>query len=449
MQFKNGFEAGANNTAITAANSGGGTDNAFGVFGAGAKFSNVRAHSGSLSCEFTDSATATYGAISYGAETLIAMRGSYWFTNPNSGGEFNLAGLYDAAGNSIAIFRLTATNVLRLYVSGGGGSNAWAPSTTMPTGQWVRFELLVEQGTTATGGRMRAAIFANNATTPLADSGWLENVNLGGGTVAITRTRFGKGAPNSNASGVFMDDLLMHTGADYASFPTSIGNEPPSVSAGGDQTVAGGSTVLLAGTASDPGGSVASTAWSFVAAESTGTPTLSGGNTLTPSFVAGAAPQLYTLQLTATDNLGASSTDTVEIRVPASGAADARPLPFAATKSGAWTRNGGTSDGAALADESNTTYLESDAVSGAEQSIRFRLAPSTARATGKVQVTLGMDSGVGNWQIRLFEGTTLRQAWTQAGVPATPTAYEFTLLPATISAITDWSNLSLELGVTS
>lgn len=449
MQFRNGFEAGANGTAITAANSGGGSDIAFSVFGAGARYSNVRAHSGTLSCEFTDPAIATYGSVSHTAETLFGAKGYMWFTSANSGGEFHLVGLYDSAGNSVLIFRLTAGNLLRLYASGGGGSNAWAPSATMPTGQWIRYELLAEQGTTTTGGRVRAAIFAGESTTPLADSGWLEGINLGGGTVAITRTRFGKGAAGSNATGVFMDDILLHTGADYASFPTSIGNDAPIVSAGGDQTVAGGATVLLTGTASDPGGSIASTVWSFVSAASTGTPTLTGANTLTPSFVAGAAPQLYTLQLTATDNLGASSTDTVEIRVPASGAVDSRPLPLAATKVGAWTRTGASSDGAALADESNTTYLESDAVSTTEQSIRVRLAPSTSRATGKVQVTLGMDSGTGTWQIRLYEGTTLRQSWTQAGVTTTPTAYEFTISAGTISSITDWSNLSLELGVTS
>lgn len=450
MQFRNGFEAGANGTAITAANSGGGSDIAFSVFGAGARYSNARAHSGSQSCEFTDPAIATYGGVSHTAETLFGLKGYFYFTSANSGGEFQLGGLYDAAGNSVLILRVAASNVIRLYASGGGGSNAWAPAATMPTGQWIRFELLAEQGTTATGGRVRAAIFAGDSTTPLADSGWLEGINLGGGSVAITRTRFGKGAAGSNAAGVFMDDVLLHTGADYASFPTSIGNEPPVVSAGGDQTVAGGATVLLTGTATDPGGSVASTVWSFVSAASTGTPTLTGANTLTPSFVAGAAPQLYTLQLTATDNLGASSTDTVEIRVPASGAVDARPLPLPATaKVGAWTRTGASSDGAALADESNTTYLESDAVSTTEQSIRVRLAPSTSRATGKVQVTLGMDSGTGTWQIRLYEGTTLRQSWTQAGVTTTPTAYEFTLSAGTISSITDWSNLSLELGVTS
>lgn len=449
MQFRNGFEAGTNGTVITAANSGGGSDVAFSVFGAGAKFSNLRAHSGTLSAEYTDSSASTYGSVSHSAETLIAAKGYIWFPSANSGGEFNLVGLYDTAGTSIVIFRLTAGNVLRLYVSGGGGSNAWAPSATMPTGQWVRFEMLVEQGTTTSNGRIRAAIFANESTTPVADSGWLEGVNLGGGSVSITRTRFGKCAPNSVATGVTLDDVLLYTGTDYASFPTSIGNDAPIVSAGGDQTVAGGATVTLAGTASDPGGSVASTVWSYVSASSTGSPTLTGGTTLTPSFVAGTAPQLYTLMLTVTDNLGAVSTDTVQIRVPVGGATDARPLPFAATKVGAWTRTGGTTDGGALADESNSTYLESSAISGTEQTIRLRLDPSSARATAKIQVTLGMDTGTGTWQIRLYEGSTLRQSWTQSAVPATPTDYEFTLNGPTVAAITDWSNLHLELGVTS
>ena len=103
----------------------------------------------------------------------------------------------------------------------------------------------------------------------------------------------------------------------------------------------------------------------------------------------------------------------------------------------------------ALADESDSTYLESSAISGTEQTIRLRVEPSGARATGKVQATLGMDTGTGTFQVSLLEGTTLRQSWTQAGVGSTATAYEFALNTGTISAITDWGNLYLEFGVTS
>ncbi len=90
-------------------------------------------------------------------------------------------------------------------------------------------------------------------------------------------------------------------------------NTPPVADAGSDQTVYGGDTVTLDGSASrDPGGRIASHSWTispFVA--------LDNANTATPTF---AAPNVtsstgYTATLTVRDNRGASDTDTVLVTV--------------------------------------------------------------------------------------------------------------------------------------
>lgn len=325
-------------------------------------------------------------------------------------------------------------------------------ATSAQIASGVKFRLTCEVvGGSTTAGTIVAHLYVQSSPgvwdQPVGTAVNVSDANLS--TDQIVGVDVGPLTGIATAYTVGADDIQLRDGAGSEIPDYSIPNTAPVVSAGGNQVVVAGSTVNLSGTASDPDGTIASVAWAFVTASSSGTPTLTGANTLTPSFTAGAAPQMYTLRLTATDNLGGQTSATVEVRVPVGGATDARPLPFAAAKTGTWTRTGGTTDGGALADESNATYLESGAASSTEQSVRLRVEPSGARATGMVQATLGMDTGTGNWQVRLYEGTTLRQSWTQAGVGSTATAYEFALSTGTVSAITDWGNLYLEFGVTS
>lgn len=99
-------------------------------------------------------------------------------------------------------------------------------------------------------------------------------------------------------------------------------NAPPIVSAGPDQSVASGATVTLTGAASDPGGSIASLLWMQTAGPNV---PLSNGATETATFTAPPVTLATTLtfRLTATDNQGATASDSVEIVInpPTSGSA--------------------------------------------------------------------------------------------------------------------------------
>lgn len=218
--YRNSFEGGTNGVAISTANSGGASGDAFNAATAGISYSNAYAlHGGTLSGAFTTDAATTFLSWYPGASPNIAARAYYRFTTANSGGEFHLIGVYEANGNGALLFRVSASNILRLYKNIAPTSNTWAPTTTMPTGDWVRVELLVEQGTTTSNGRARAAIFAGESTTPIAESGWVTGLNLGAGTNTPAHVRFGKMGAGSNADGVYIDDLELRTGADYtASF---------------------------------------------------------------------------------------------------------------------------------------------------------------------------------------------------------------------------------------
>lgn len=91
-------------------------------------------------------------------------------------------------------------------------------------------------------------------------------------------------------------------------------NQPPSASAGPDQTVQEGAAVSLAATASDPDGTIAAYAW-----KQTGGPavSLSGATTAIAAFTAPAvdADAALTFQVTVTDDRGATASDTVEVKV--------------------------------------------------------------------------------------------------------------------------------------
>ena len=96
---------------------------------------------------------------------------------------------------------------------------------------------------------------------------------------------------------------------------TVLGNEPPSAQAGADQTVPGGSSVGLDATGStDPDGSIIAYAWS-----QTGGPAVSliGEDTPTPNFIAplSGKDEVLSFTLTVSDDLGASSSDSVTINV--------------------------------------------------------------------------------------------------------------------------------------
>lgn len=212
MKKINGLE-GANGTTVTAANTNGnGTvlDNAT----AGMQYATSQKHGGSTALAFTDTAQAAYVSWTT-TDVNIAMRAYFRFGAANSGGNFNLLTVTNAAGNELVTLRVNAANSIRMY-SNVTPATPWAPTFTMPIGQWVRVELLFEQGTSSTTGRLRAALYADNSNTPLADSGWLAGLNLGGGAAVPQRARYGKGATGSVGPGVFMDDLAIATGADYA-----------------------------------------------------------------------------------------------------------------------------------------------------------------------------------------------------------------------------------------
>lgn len=114
---------------------------------------------------------------------------------------------------------------------------------------------------------------------------------------------------NGGATG---SDTAIVTVNDSAPAP----NNPPSANAGPDQTAAERSTVALNGTARDTDGTIAAVQWSQLIPASPRV-TINNPNTLNANFVAPevTANTVFTFELRATDNVGASTSDSANVTV--------------------------------------------------------------------------------------------------------------------------------------
>lgn len=357
---------------------------------------------------------------------------------PNSSGVAR-AGVYvNAAGNLVA-WDVGSAHTLTLAT----------PADGLSWGGKYRISIQMTGGST-TASAVTAKVYSGSGgswTTQIGTTKTASNWNTGTDQVIGCDV----GVCNSVAAALVVgwDDLQMNDGSgseigDYA--PVNL---PPDVTAGPTQTVSTGATVTLAFTASDTDGTISSRATTFTYRTSGSDPTVTGGTTDSPTFPAGTAPQRYVVRHTATDNLGATGYAETEVRVPVSGSTAVSPEPADGTGVGSWTNVGGAStEGAALADASDSTYVESAAVTGVEQTRRWRLFPSQTRATGTITIKVSQDvAGAITAKARLYEGSTMRQEWTLT-TTTTPTDQVLTLSAPTIAAITDWGNLYLEASAT-
>lgn len=326
-------------------------------------------------------------------------------------------------------------------VLGSTATGAWASSS------YNRAAVKADNSGGASAGTCSVEVYSGDSLTPTGTL-TLTGVNLGTAPVASIDI----GSPNSTAytEPNYWDSIQMDDGATTFIGPYVVVNVPPSVTAGSAQTVAGGATATLAFSVTDTDGTIVSRATTFDFPTS-GAPSITGGTGNSPSFTAGSAPQLYIVKHEATDNDGGVGSATTEVRVPTTGSATSNPVAMDATAEvGTWTNTGGAAtDGAALADGSDATYLESGAVTSTSQETTIRILPRSAMASGSITVRLSTDTGTANATVRLRRGTTVLQEWAQA-VTSTPTDYVFTLSGTAVTgANVDPGDLRISVAVVS
>lgn len=453
-----GFEAGTNGNAV-------GTSDASPAFSGagGCTYSTAHPAHGSLGMKITGGGGTARVVWASGSPTKILARTYAYFASA-PGADSELIRIQNVAGTGLAVrgyINSAASGSQQLRLGTSGTTNEWTSTVSggFPLGQIVRIELYGDAGTSSTTGQIRLAAYLGDSTTPItgADSGLLTGKNVAGTDAALGEIRFG--ANGNPAIDFYFDDIGVKTGVDAVWGAWPVTNTPPTVSLTGNQNLAASAPFTINVTASDSDGTISTYAATVDSTKSSTTQSLTGASTAT---ITGTGPSslghVVTISETVTDNGSATATATTELRTPITGSTTGVPLALAANAFapsgpvGTWTRQGsGTSDGGSIAVSDDTKYMESAAVSGTEQSVRFRLQPSALRSSSNLVLRLGTDgsgTGLANATIRLYEGTTLRQTWTQA-ITATATDYTFTLSSGTLSAISDWGNLSFEYAVTS
>jgi hypothetical protein len=421
------------------------------------------------------SSTSSMGGGTHTFRTAMAAHGSFGYQVVNASGvgsyrRWNFAAATTEWQASVVVTLPSAwplQNTSIYAFPNAGGTGRFGISLTATGGLFVQdvgsahTATIITGGTLSLGGKYRIVTQAVGGSTTASQvtikvysntgSGWTNQVgstytasNWNMGTDQAVGIDLGvNSSPGAIVLTMGFDDIQINDGTGSEIGDYVYVNVPPTVDAGANQNVSSGATVSLSATASDSDGNIASHEWSFDY-PSNGAPALTGGNTATPSFTAGSAGSLYILRDTVTDNGGATASDTVEVRVPTNTVL--APLPGAGTGAGTWTNVGGAaSEGAALADSNDATYVESAAVSASEQNRRFRLTPSQTRTSGTITVRVAQDTaGALVGKVRLYEGTTMRQEWTIT-VTTSIADQTCTLSGATVSAITDWSNLFVEV----
>ena len=121
-------------------------------------------------------------------------------------------------------------------------------------------------------------------------------------------------APAAAGALAFQLTVTDNGGASHSDSVTVTVNAIPVANAGADQTVSAGAAVSLAGSATDADGTITNYSWTQTGGTAV---TLSNANGATATFTAPSAAATLTFNLVATDNRGATHSDSVSVTVNA------------------------------------------------------------------------------------------------------------------------------------
>lgn len=214
-QIRNTFDGGTNGVGMTTGNTGGTSGNAFTAVEAALTFSSDWAVTGTLCAKYPTSGTG-YGRWNI-AGSNAALRMMVRQTSAQDAGVTGLANVRATPTTHIANIILQGTNRLRLRQT-TAGTDLWTATGPFPVGQDVRVELLVEQGTTNSDGRIRAAYYLGHSDTPVEDSGWITGLNCLAEDGPLTQIYIGKYASSTVQGALYLDSVAVNTEADYTGY---------------------------------------------------------------------------------------------------------------------------------------------------------------------------------------------------------------------------------------
>jgi hypothetical protein len=306
----NNAEGGSDGTAVTAANSGGGSGTAFSQVSTGITFSKAQKAHGLLSYALSAaSGTQNYIHFSSPATTGgFSIRTSLRLTGyPSAVSSFVL--ITDSTDTTITGFNLESTGKITPVQSGGTAITGGKFTNAIPLNTWVRITITGTIGTSAT---VTMTMYTGDSTTPI-ETHTFTGVNTG--TVAPAYVSYGKLTKSPSIGTYYLDDLAQNLTSTTEIGPLA-GNSAPTADAGDDQDgIQPFATVYLDGSGSNSASGSLTYAWTQTAGA---TVTLSSSTAQKPTFTAPALPagDTLTFSLTVTDSNGTASTaNTVDITV--------------------------------------------------------------------------------------------------------------------------------------
>lgn len=272
---------------------------------------NAQAAHGTKSIKFTPTTTGQ-AQIAYAiSSTSVAGRIYLYFTAAPTADFYIMRAETGVSATTAPRFVWKSTG--KLVLQDAAGAVVWTSTTSVPLNQWVRFGIFAKAGADTATGTLKGGMFLGDSTSPVDPV--FSSTTANAGTAPFTRIAAGKtNASQTYATAFWGDDFAVNDAATDLIGPYTAANAAPSANAGPDQAnVEPWSTVTLAGSGTDSDGSIASYAWTQTGGAAV---TLSGtGATRTFSAPATMGGDTLTFQLTVTDNLGATSTDSVSIGV--------------------------------------------------------------------------------------------------------------------------------------
>jgi hypothetical protein len=259
---RNTAEGQPNSTTLTAANSGGGSGDAFAqvaLTGSPAiTYSTDQAMHGTRSYEVTVADGSSMTLVMSGAVTSSGAMQAYIYFTAYPATPLTFIQAHKSTGNFAGSFVLLANG--RIVVTDTTNTTLITAPTAIPLNTWIRFDLVIIPGATATTGRIMGAYYVGDSTT--ATWSYDSGTTINAGIDQLDNFRFGKLAATGTMPTFYIDDVAIDPGkTSYIPIGATTNQTPSSHAGASVANIEPYSTQTLTGTDNDTDGTIVTRTW--------------------------------------------------------------------------------------------------------------------------------------------------------------------------------------------
>lgn len=246
-KYGNNYEGGTAGQAVTAANSGGASGDAYAAADASFQYANDQVAHGTLSGKVTAPGSAL-SVVRRALPDVTTLSERFYFrvdTLPNTDLWLSRVTATGDAINGFVAY-LNGNNQFRLRSA--DNQNIWTATSAIVTDTWYRAEYQIDIGDGSTNGTAHFAYYSMDSTTPIQDSGTISGLNLGNGATAWVNHRLGKCNGNSYTGDLWVDDDATWTDADATGLIGPVALTAPTLAADVTDNLARIGTIAIGGT---------------------------------------------------------------------------------------------------------------------------------------------------------------------------------------------------------